>query len=359
MRTQSRLYHYPGGVYQTQELELATRAGVRQVELRLQPVWSRRGVYAGLTAVVRDITERTAIDDELDLYRAQLEARVEARTDELRATHARLHQEMVRRQQLEAQVIQGQKLEALGRMASGIAHDFNTVLAVARGAAYLMIAQRAPDDPDMPDLTAIMQVTAQASALVRQLLAFSRGQSFQLAPVDVATVVGEFADILRRLAGPQIELHLDLRMGTTTVLADVCQLQQVLVNLVSNARDAMPCGGKLRISVCRAAGTTDDGTATSVSEQPVRLLVADGGTGMDARTRQRMFEPFFTTKEPGRGTGLGLSVVYGIVTQLGGTIQVDSTPDSGTTFTIDLPRIDRAPCCTTVATHNGAAERYG
>ncbi|HEU5097980.1 MAG TPA: histidine kinase N-terminal 7TM domain-containing protein [Roseiflexaceae bacterium] len=232
-----------GPLYQTQELDLATPAGVRQVELRLQPVFSRRGTYCGLTAVVRDITERKAIEADLEMYRAQLEARVEARTTELRTTNELLHQEITHRQQLEAHVIQGQKLEALGRMASGIAHDFNNVLAVVRGAADLLIAQRAPDDPDMPDLAAIMQVTTQAGSLIRQLLAFSRGQSLQLAAVDLATVVGEFANILRRLAGTQIELRLDLHMGTTTVLADVSQLQQVLVNLVINARDAMPSGG--------------------------------------------------------------------------------------------------------------------
>jgi signal transduction histidine kinase len=256
---------------------------------------------------------------------------------------------MAHRQQLEAHAIQGQKLEALGRMASGIAHDFNNVLAVVRGAADLMVAQRAPDDPDMPDLAAIIQVTVQAGSLIRQLLAFSRGQSLQLAAVDLATAVGEFADILRRLAGPQIELHLDLHMGTTTVLADVSQLQQVLVNLVINARDAMPSGGKLTISVCRVVGAAACGSATPAGEQLIRLVVADSGTGMDALTRQRLFEPFFTTKEAGRGTGLGLPVVYGIVTQLGGTIQVESTVGSGATFTIDLPPIDRSPLYTTLA----------
>jgi two-component system cell cycle sensor histidine kinase/response regulator CckA len=320
---------------------------MRQVELRLQPVFSRHGVHCGSIAVVRDITERKAVEAELEMYRAQLEARVEARTAELRATNELLHQEIVHRQQLEAHIIQGQKLEALGRMASGIAHDFNNVLAVVRGAADLMIAERTPDDPDMPDLAAIMQATTQAAALTRQLLAFSRGQSFQLAAVDLATVVGEFADILRRLAGPQIDLRLDLHMGTTTVLADVSQLQQVLVNLVINARDAMPTGGQLAMSVRRVDTTAPDRPTTVAREQSIHLTVADCGTGMDALTRQRLFEPFFTTKEAGRGTGLGLAVVYGIVTQLGGTIQVESTLGSGTTFTIDLPPIDRTSLCTT------------
>jgi signal transduction histidine kinase len=336
-----------GALYQTQELELLTPAGVRQVEFRLQPVFSRRGVHCGSIAVVRDITDRKAVEAELEMYRAQLEARVEARTAELRTTNELLHQEVAHRQQLEAHVMQGQKLEALGRMASGIAHDFNNVLTVVRGAADLMIAQRGPHDPDMPDLAAIRQATTQAAALTRQLLAFSRGQSLQLAAVDLAAVVGEFADILRRLTGPQIELRLDLQVGTTTVLADVSQLQQVLVNLVINARDAMPNGGKLTISVCRAAGTLPGASSTSTSEQPIRLMVADCGTGMDALTRQRLFEPFFTTKEASRGTGLGLPVVYGIVTQLGGRIQVESTVGSGTTFTIDLPPIGCSPLYTT------------
>jgi signal transduction histidine kinase len=335
-----------GALYQTLEQPLPTPAGVRQVELRLQPVLSRRGVHCGLIAVVRDITERKAVEAELGMYRARLEARVEARTAELRATNELLRQEIAHRQQLEAHVLQGQKLEALGRMASGIVHDFNNVLTVVRGAATMMIEQRAPEDPDMPDLAAIMQATTQAGALIRQLLAFSRGQSLQLAAVDLATVVAEFADILRRLTGSQIDLRLDLHMRTTTVLADVSQLQQVLLNLVINACDAMPRGGKLTIRVCRAAGTMPSASSPSAGEEAIRLTVADCGTGMDALTRQRLFEPFFTTKEAGRGTGLGLPVVYGIVTQLGGTIQVESAVGSGTTFIIDLPPIDRSPLYT-------------
>jgi signal transduction histidine kinase len=338
---------HAGAQYQIQELELRTSAGVRQVELQLQPVFSRRGVHCGSIAVVRDITERKTVEAELEMYRAQLEARVEARTAELRTTNQLLQQEITHRQQLEAHMIQGQKLEALGRMASGIAHDFNNVLTVVRGAADLMIAERAPDDPDMPDLAAIKQATTQAVALTRQLLAFSRGQALQLAAVDLATVVGEFTDILRRLAGPQIRLRHDLQTGTTTVLADVSQLQQVLVNLVINARDAMPTGGELAISVRRVASAAPDHPTTVAREQSIRLTVADCGTGMDVLTRQRLFEPFFTTKEPGRGTGLGLPVVYGIVTQLGGTIQVESTLGSGTTFIIDLPPIGRTPLGTT------------
>jgi signal transduction histidine kinase len=173
------------------------------------------------------------------------------------------------------------------------------------------------------------------------LLAFSRGQALQLAAVDLATVVGEFSDILRRLAGPQIELQLDLQLGATMVLADVSQLQQVLANLVINARDAMPGGGRLSISV-RPSIASLPGDSAMHGQQAVRLTVADSGTGMDALTRQRLFEPFFTTKEGGRGTGLGLAVVYGIVTQLGGVIAVESTPGSGATFTIDLPPIERS-----------------
>ncbi|HEU5086795.1 MAG TPA: ATP-binding protein, partial [Roseiflexaceae bacterium] len=313
-----------------------------QVELLLQPVYSRRGMHCGSIAVVRDITERKTVEAELEMYRAQLEAHVEARTAELRATNELLHHEIIRRQQLEAHIVQGQKLEALGRLAGGIVHDFNNVLTVVRGTAGLLIEQRRPDDPDLPDLEAILQATTQAGALMHQLLAFSRGQALQLAAVDLATVVGEFSDILRRLAGPQIELQLDLQLGATMVLADVSQLQQVLANLVINARDAMPGGGKLSIRVCRSLGGQCGDPATP-GEPSIRLTVADSGTGMDALTRQRLFEPFFTTKEGGRGTGLGLAVVYGIVTQLGGAIEVESALGCGTTFTIDLPPIERSP----------------
>jgi signal transduction histidine kinase len=211
------------------------------------------------------------------------------------------------------------------------------VLTVVRGATELIIAQRAPDDPDMPDLAVIVQATTQAAGLTRQLLAFSRGQTLQLAPLDLAKVVAEFADILRRLAGPRITLRLELHPGAATVLADMVQLQQVLVNLVTNASDAMPDGGQLTIGVGRC------GHAAPGRGLPVRLTVADSGSGMDELTRQRLFEPFFTTKEPGRGTGLGLPVVYGIVTQLGGEIRVESAPGRGATFTIDLPPIEDSP----------------
>jgi signal transduction histidine kinase len=328
---------------QIQERELPTPTGMRQIELRFQPVFNRRGAHRGFVTIVRDITERKAVEAELSTYREQLEALVEARTADLRQTNTLLQQEIARRQQLEAQIINGQKLEALGRMASGIAHDFNNVLAVVRGAVDLLIEQRAPDDPDMPDLTAIRKATMQAATLIRQLLAFSRGQSLQLSAVELATVVAESADILHRLAGPQVQLRLDLHADATTVLADVGQLQQVLVNLVVNARDAMPKGGQLMIGVRRTAATVRGQPTSAAAEQWVRLTVADTGSGMDELTRQRLFEPFFTTKEPGCGTGLGLPVVYGIVAQLGGTIQVESAPGCGSTFTIDLPPTTCSP----------------
>jgi PAS domain S-box-containing protein len=329
-----------GNRYEVQELELPTRAGARQVELRLQPVYSRRGAYRGCVAVVRDITERKAVEAELYTYRERLEALVEARTADLRAANELLQREMTRRRQLEAQIIKGQRLEALGRMASGIAHDFNNVLAVVRGAADLLATRRAHAEQDRADLAAIAQATTQAATLTRQLLAFSRGQSFELAPVDLALAVGEFADILRRLAGEQVELLLELQPGNATILADVGQLQQVLVNLVINARDAMPAGGQLAVGVSRVTIRASDDASAARWGESVRLTVADSGTGMDELTRQRLFEPFFTTKEPGRGTGLGLPVVYGIITQLGGAIQVESAPGRGTTFTIDLPPLE-------------------
>jgi PAS domain S-box-containing protein len=343
-----RLTHiHTGEPYAVQELELPTHSGIRQVELRFQPVFNRRGLHRGCVAVVRDITERKTVEAELETYRVQLEALVDARTVDLRETNMLLQQEIGRRQQLEAQIINGQKLEALGRMAGGIAHDFNNVLSVVRGAADMLIQQRAPDDPDMPDLVAIHQATTQAATLTRQLLTFSRGQSLQLCPVDLAAVIAESVNILHRLARPQVQLRLDLHTGATAVLADVGQLQQVLVNLVVNASDAMPDGGQLTISVCRAVAAIPDHPAGVAVEEWVRLTVADSGVGMDELTRHRLFEPFFTTKEPGYGTGLGLPVVYGIVTQLGGTIQVASAPGRGSTFTIDLPPIERSPLWST------------
>lgn len=235
--------------------------------------------------------------------------------------------------ELEARLAQTERLESLGQLAGGIAHDFNNLLAVIRGYADLARSALPPAGPGADDLDQIVLAADRAASLTRQLLLFSRRESAEPRVVEPAVVVEGLAPMLQRLLGEHIELEVCTRDAPSgSVRADPGQLEQVVVNLAANARDAMPDGGRLTIAV---ADADDDG-------EWVRITVADTGSGMDQATAARAFEPFFTTKGPGRGTGLGLSTVYGIVVQAGGRVSVASVPGQGTAFTIDLARIDAA-----------------
>jgi PAS domain S-box-containing protein len=240
------------------------------------------------------------------------------------------------------QLVQAQKMEAVGRLAGGIAHDFNNSLTVIMGRADLVLSRLRGRDRLRRNLELILSAADSAASLTRQLLAFSRRQVLLPEVIDLNTVVVNVSTMLRWLIGEDIEVIIRLSPGLSRIKADPGQLEQVLMNLAVNARDAMPQGGQLTIETANVA--LDDAYAqTHVGVQAghyVRLRVQDTGCGMDAETQAHIFEPFFTTKEPGKGTGLGLSTVYGIVTQSGGHISVTSTPGQGTTLTIDLPRID-------------------
>ncbi len=249
---------------------------------------------------------------------------------------------------LEARLSQAQRLESLGQLAGGIAHDFNNLLAVIRGYADLARASMPVGAGAADDLDQVVLAADRASSLTRQLLLFSRRQAMEPRIVDPAVVIADLVPMLRRLLGEHIELVVaPTDPGTGAVRVDPGQLEQVIVNLAANARDAMPDGGRLGV---RIAGLDEDG------RRWVRLTVADNGIGMDQTTVNRAFEPFFTTKEPGRGTGLGLSTVYGIVVQFGGRVAVASTPGQGTTFTVDLPRIDVPHADTAAAAEAAPAE---
>jgi signal transduction histidine kinase len=232
---------------------------------------------------------------------------------------------------------QAQKMEAVGRLASGIAHDFNNVLTAIRCGTELLLADLAPEDPRRGDVSEIGRATDRAAALTRQLLAFSRKQVLQPRVVDVNEVVTGMDVMLRRLIAKDVALVVRAAPALSAVKADPGQLEQVLVNLVVNARDASAEGGTLTVT------TADVEISGSVSRRGippgrwVTLAVTDTGCGMDAATQARIFEPFFTTKPRGRGTGLGLAMVYGIVRQSGGRVVVDSAPGRGTTVTIYLP----------------------
>ena len=248
------------------------------------------------------------------------------------------------RHALEAQLLQSQKMEAVGRLAGGVAHDFNNLLMVISGHADTLVEGLHPDVPLRRDADQVRNSAQRAAALTRQLLAFSRKQQLKLGPVDLNGVVMHTAELLRRLIGEDIVLRTRTAPDLATVRVDQAQLEQVFMNLVVNARDAMPCGGALTIETANV--DVDELLASRLGLRPgpcVVLAVADTGCGMDAATQARIFEPFFTTKEQGRGTGLGLSTVYGIVRQCEGAIGVQSQPGVGTTFMIYLPRIEARP----------------
>jgi PAS domain S-box-containing protein len=247
--------------------------------------------------------------------------------------------DITERRALEEQLRQSQKLEAIGRLAGGVAHDFNNILMSIMGAADLLLMEVPADDPARGEAIEIKQSVVRGADLTRQLLAFSRRQATRTQRFDLGAVVTGMNTMLQRLIGPEIEFEILSDTRPVSIVADRAQMEQVVMNLVINARDAMPRGGRLTIRV----DEVELGRAAAIAltegheGRYGRLSVTDTGTGMDEPTRARLFEPFFTTKEQGKGTGLGLSIVYGIVKQSGGYINVVSEPDCGAAFYIYLP----------------------
>ena len=277
---------------------------------------------------------------ELTKLSEDLEARVAERTAQLAQANAQLESELAERKRLEQQLLHTQKLDAVGRLASGVAHDFNNLLTILQGYSELLLAQAEPGSPQRTQLEEITRASEGAAALTRQLLAFSRQQLLDVKAIDLNAVVTEVGTILRRSIGEDIELAVALDEAGCRVNADPGQMEQVLLNLAVNARDAMPRGGKLAIETANVE-LDEAYVRDHVSMVPgpyVMLAVSDTGLGMDEQTQQHLFEPFFTTKERGKGTGLGLSTVYGVVKQSGGNIWFYSEPGQGTTFRIFLPR---------------------
>jgi two-component system cell cycle sensor histidine kinase/response regulator CckA len=251
-----------------------------------------------------------------------------------------VYQDITERKRLEQQLLQAQKMEAIGRLAGGIAHDFNNLLTIIRGNADLLRAQisdsltpsTSASTPALEYLDDLRLAADRAAALVRQLLMFSRQSSGQREIVDLNQVIRGLASMLDRLLGERIRLVTDLSAEPATILADYSHLEQVIMNLAVNARDAMPDGGRLTLST-QVVQSAD----TDPSQRWVQLRVSDTGVGMDEAVKHHIFEPFFTTKGPDKGTGLGLATVFSIIQRLGGHIQVDSAPGCGTTFTLTLP----------------------
>jgi len=247
------------------------------------------------------------------------------------------------RKLLEKQLQQAQKMEAIGQLAGGIAHDFNNLLSVINGHCELLEQQLGPNEAPQQNCEQIKKAGERAASLTRQLLAFSRQQVLEPTVLNLNSVVTDLEKMLRRVIGEDVEFKTALDSRLASVKADRGQIEQVLMNLVVNARDAMPNGGRLVIQTANMIVDDEFAQRQSYPQSSyVRLSVTDNGTGMDAETQARIFEPFFTTKEVGKGTGLGLSTVYGVITQSGGHIDVHSRVGQGTTFHVYLPIVQES-----------------
>jgi signal transduction histidine kinase len=249
------------------------------------------------------------------------------------------------RRKLEDQLRHAQKMEAVGRLAGGVAHDFNNILTAIIGYGSLSLMKTRDEDPLRHNMEEILAASERGATLTQSLLAFSRKQIINPRPVDINEVIERVGRLLVRLIGEDIRLETKLAASGLVVVADIGQIEQVLMNIATNARDSMPDGGLLRIETGQVALDERFIAAHNYGKAGVyaQITLTDTGTGMDAKTAERIFEPFFTTKEMGRGTGLGLSMVYGIVKQHEGYITVYTEPGEGTAFKVYLPLAGTAP----------------
>lgn len=244
---------------------------------------------------------------------------------------------------LETQFIQGQKMQAIGQLAGGIAHDFNNVLTAISGYCDLLLLDKDRRHADYDDLMEISENAGRAAELVQHLLAFSRRQKLDLQPISLNEIVSQMSSLLNRLVGEKVALHFDRQTGLPRVMADARQLEQVFMNLIVNARDAMPEGGMINVTTRteRFDDVFEHDDANIPAGNYVIVEVSDTGIGMSRSAKRKVFEPFYTTKKTGEGTGLGLSTVYGIVKQTGGFVVVDSALGEGTAFKIFFPASDK------------------
>ena len=287
-----------------------------------------RALQASNEALQHETGERRDAEEALRVLNNTLEERIATRTEELEHAHEQLRQ--------------SQKMEAIGQLTGGIAHDFNNMLQAIGGSLQLMRRkiERGRANEALDHVDSARKTVDRAAALTNRLLAFARRQALQPRPVDVDALIVGMEELIRGTVGPTIAVDLRMGDGIWPVVCDPNQLENALLNIAINARDAMPDGGRLAIRTSDRPMNGPDGVRDDEgrSGDYVEIAVVDTGTGMDPATIARVFEPFFTTKPIGRGTGLGLSQVYGFVRQSGGFVQLDSVPGAGTTVRLYLPR---------------------
>ena len=301
------------------------------------PLRDRDGEIVGLVVVFQDITERNQAQEALRQNQAQLENRVAERTTELQHVNAALSRDMEERKKLEEQLLQSQKMESIGVLAGGIAHDFNNILNIIQGYAYILRGHETQDKEIGESLTVINETVHRGAALVQQLLTLARKSPIKVESVNVNGLVEGLITLITQTFPKTIELSPALEADLPPITADKNQIEQALLNLCVNARDAMSGGGRLSFKTESIEGATLQGLGKILDGRYVCIEVRDTGIGMDESIRNRVFEPFFTTKNTGQGTGLGLSVVYGIVKNHNGFINVESKPESGTSFRLYFP----------------------
>jgi two-component system cell cycle sensor histidine kinase/response regulator CckA len=295
---------------------------------------------ASLAGAPFDVEHRLVVGGEVRWVNVRAEPETDADGQVVRITG--VTQETTARRLLEEKLRQAQKMEAVGRLAGGIAHDFNNLLTVINGYAAMAVGRTRPNDPLHGPLSEVQKAGERAADLTRQLLAFGRKQILQPRVIDLNALVGEMTRMLKRLIGEDVELIVALDPRPCRAMVDPSQFEQVLMNLAVNSRDAMPGGGKITVETRNVEVGPPRGRGRH-DVQPgryVRLTVSDTGHGMDEATRSHLFEPFFTTKGVGKGTGLGLAVVEGIVRQSGGHVDVDSEVGRGTAFRIHVPAVE-------------------
>ncbi|MBB4296697.1 PAS domain S-box-containing protein [Rhizobium leguminosarum] len=310
-------------------------------EVHAQLYTDRYGSARKLVGVCSDTTARKTIEENLRRLNENLEERVRERTREVNAAHQTLLEEVAQRERAEEQLRQSQKMEAIGQLTGGVAHDFNNLLMVVLGNLELLGKHVAGDAKAMRLIDGALQGARRGAALTQRLLAFARQQDLQVKPVDLAELVSGMNDLLRRSVGSSVSIETMLPATLPPALVDANQLELALLNLAVNARDAMPDGGTLSISL-REEQVAGNGGDLGEGAYLV-LAVADSGTGMDAETLKKAVDPFFSTKELGKGTGLGLSMIHGLAVQLNGALLLTSQLGVGTTAELWLPATERRP----------------